>query len=541
MNPGQLQILQAAEAFDWLDSPGKQAAWESLYQRCAWRFATLSPRYYRLWFDHYADQWQPLLIVAEATGGELRLLMPLAIRNDSITGAGAHQAEYQGWLSAEPESHELLHDALCALNERLPGHTLRFHYLAPSIPAEVVERLCRRNPRVIASPCSRPLLRLDDDTVRQALRKKNTRSKLNRLKRRGELSCRRLSDPEEIERRLDAIIGMYDLRQGAANDSCPFVDDPHKRGFLIDWAKHAAAGELHVSCLMLDEEIIGAHIGVIGNEGCQLAILAYSPSYGAYSPGKLQVYETARLLAAEGIHWLDLTPGGDPWKERFASEHDQVFSVTVYPSRLAAKRVRLGSRIESFARRLLDLIGISPRKIKAALRLARNSSPHSRAVEPDEEANRKVEYHLVEFPALGGANVGEVHLDTLSDLTRYRPDGNGPGRQAFLRQALDRLESGHSAFTLMSGELLACCAWVTFDPARTAIIRDMYCSPDFPDAAARLMRGMLGRFKDSGVEAVLLRIPGSRVANAEWLAELGFRAADQPRGERPAGIPNEKP
>ncbi len=541
MNQGQLQILLGAQAFEWLDSPGNQAAWESLYQCCAWRFPTLGPRYFRLWFRHYAGQWQPLLVVLETTGGELQLVMPLAIRKDLITGAGANQAEYQGWLCAASECPQQVHAALQALNGRFPGHPLRLHYLAPGIPSEVIESLCERNARVISSIFSRPLLQLDKDAVEQALRKKNTRSKLNRLKRRGELSCRRLTDPKEIERKLDEIIGMYDLRQGAANDSCPFVDDPHKRGFLIDWATQGATEELHISCLMLDEELIGAHIGAISGDACQLAILAYSPRFATFSPGKLQVYETARMLAGEGVHWLDLTPGGDPWKERFASEHDQVFSVTAYPSRLAATRVRLGSRIETLARRSLDRIGVSPRQIKGVLGLARDSSPRSRAVEPEQQARPEVEYRLVEFPALGGANVGEVHLDQLSDLTRYRPDGNGPSRQAFLRQALDRLESGHSAFTLMRGERLASCAWVMFDPAGTGIIRGMYCSPDFPDAAARLMIGVLGRFKDSGVEAVLLRIPGSRVANAEWLAELGFRAADQPAREHPAGIPNEKP
>ena len=540
MNHDRPQILFAEEAVEWLDFSGQQSAWEALYQRCPWRFPTLGPEYFRLWFRHYAVEWRPLLVVVSGGEGELHLVMPLAVRDGWITGAGAQQAEYQGWLCAQDESPELLQAALLAVDKRLPAHPIKLHYLAPGMPTAMIERLCERNPRMMLTRHSRPLMQLDKEVLAQALRKKGTRSKINRLRRRGELTCRRLVDPGEISKGLDAIIGMYDLRQGAANDSCPFVDDPRKRGFLLDWVNHGASEELHISCLMLDDEVIGAHIGVVSDDACQLAILAYSPRFGAFSPGKLQVYETARILVGEGVGQLDLTPGGDPWKERFASAHDKVFSLMVYPNRLTATRVRLASRIEKLARRILDRIGISPRQIKQAMSLVKGALSRSRPVEPDQDSRRKAEYRLTRFPPLDGIEVGQVHRNTLIDLTRYCPEVNQTGRQTFLQQAMDRLESGQNAYTLMCDDQLAACAWVTYDPANTAIIQDLYCSSAFPDATSRLLAGTLGELKDSGLEAVLIRIPASRVANAQWLSDLGFRATDQPDESSPAVTRDEK-
>jgi len=335
------ECLFADEALSWMDAPGNQAAWQDLYQACAWRFPTLSPAFYRLWLKHYGEEWDPLLVVANDRAGRLAGLFPLATREGLVTGAGAQQAEYQGWLSSPENGAFFLHEAIDAIKAAFPANTIRLRYLVPDIPVAAISEVCHQHPEAVLATFARPLLGLDETFVQKALRKKNTRSKINRLRRLGNLEFRRLTDINEIREKLDSIIAIYDFRQGAANNSCPFHDDPHKKDFLLDWAAEAANKELHISCLTLDDAIIGAHIGINADGKTQLAILAYSPEYSAFSPGKIQVYLTAQMLMEEGLSYLDLTPGGDPWKERFATDHDQVSAVDIYPNRTAASRVRL--------------------------------------------------------------------------------------------------------------------------------------------------------------------------------------------------------
>jgi len=538
MNQDLPQILLAEEAFDWLDSSGRQAAWEALYQRCPWRFPTLGPHYFRLWFLHYAAEWQPLLAIVATPEGELRLVMPLAVREGLITGVGAQQAEYQGWLCSEKESPDLLLATLVALDTRLPRHLLRLHYLAPGISEPTMHHLCNRNSRAMSTIHSRPLMRLDDGFAEKALRKKNTRSKINRLKRRGELTFRRLTDIAEIESRLDAIIAMYDFRQGAANDSCPFVDDPHKKAFLLDWARQSASEQLHISCLMLDDEIIGTHIGVISGDTSQLSILAYSPRYSDLSPGKIQVYETARQLAQEGLSILDLTPGGDPWKERFANEHDTVLSLTVYPDWRAALTVRLKNRLDSLARGLLELVGTSPRDIKRILRSLRPSVQLRGTGKPDNGAANLSTYQLNRFgssdsppsprrrPGSSPRAEDRIHRNALSDLTLYCENSDELTRQSFLQQALSRIESGESAYTLVRGDRLAACAWVRQEQTDMAVIHDIYCAVDEMNCRGRLISGVLAHLKEAGTGAVQLHMVPNEGHKDDWMEGLGFTSVD---------------
>ena len=39
------------------------------------------------------------------------------------------------------------------------------------------------------------------------------------------------------------------------------------------------------------------------------------------------------ISVKDGISLLDLAPGGDDWKERFASTHDEVCTLTMYGGR----------------------------------------------------------------------------------------------------------------------------------------------------------------------------------------------------------------
>lgn len=527
MKQGMPQILFAEEVFDWLDSSQNQAAWETLYRRCPWRFPTLGPEYFRLWFRHYSADWQPLLVVVAPAAGELRLIMPLAVREGLITGVGAHQAEYQGWLCREAEQHELLRTALLALDARLPAHRLRLHYLAPGISEAIVRLVCQGHSRAMSTVHSRPLMRLDPDLVDRALRKKGTRSKINRLKRRGQLTFRRFTELPDIERHLDAVIEMYDFRQGAANDSCPFVDDPHKKGFLLDWAKQAASGELHISCLMLDDEVIGAYVGLASGDTSQLAILAHAPRYSALSPGKIQVYETARLLLEEGLSCLDLTPGGDPWKERFANAHDQVFSLTVHASRRAARAVWLRKHLDSLAHRLLSKTRFSPRDIKRFLNSIRRPLQPPLANARKSGRGNLYDYQLTRHPSDGPSGNG-VHRNLLHDLTLYRATDERLSRQAFLQQALSRIESGEDVYTLLQEGHLAACAWVRPEQTDRAVIHDIRCIIDDISLPGRLTRGLLAHLKESDVTAVRLRVDANEGPGDDWIGDLGFTPVTDP-------------
>lgn len=542
-----LILLLAEEALAWLNEPANSAAWQKLYTDCPWSFPSLAPDYYRIWINHYGDVWAPLLVLAEDNAGSLLGVFPLAVGKGLITGAGAHQAEYQGWLSNEADAVDFLDHSLELLSRTFPSHKLKLRYLVPSIPSRFIEALCHRNSRVIPTHHPRPLMKLDGETIHKALRKKNTRSKINRLRRLGQLEFRRLTDPTEISEKLDEIIGLYDFRQGGANDVCPFLDDPRKKGFLLEWASQAASKALHISCLTLDDEVISAHIGVISDDEIQLAVLAYSPFYSAFSPGKLQVYHAAEMLAKADLAWFDLTPGGDPWKERFASDHDTALSLEVYTSKNEARLVRLRTGTEGMARRLLDWMGISPAKIRVLVRRRPTHGPNRtifRGREPAFTGARPLAGDGVAYRWNGilpdtKSGFAAVRRNALDDLVRYHPGDHEPGRQAFLREALARLESGDTAYTMRDGDRLACCGWLSLEPggSQPATIHDLYPWGGYQDCLETLVRGILHDLKEQGVAAVYLPIGPVEQGMPDWVTSLGFEpyAAPPSHPAPPAG------
>lgn len=454
---GQLAIsvLLGEDAFRWLESRENRDAWDALYRTCLWSTVYLSRDFFQVWAAHYGDEWNPVLILGKDRGGTVRGVAPLATRSDLLTGAGAQQAEYQGWLSSNGDAEGFLRGALERLFRTFPGRRLRLSYLPPAMPVQAVQGACREFPRIVTRSHSRPLLRLDPGSLQKVLSKKNNRSKLNRLNRRGDMEIRGFDTAEELASVLDQIISMYDFRQGAVNDSTPFAEDERKRAFLLDWMR-AVPSQLHASCMTLDGRPVAAHIGANSSAETHLAILAHSPLYSPFSPGKLHLYQSALLLAQEGREWLDLTPGGDPWKERFATDHDAVLELTGFSSSLEAIRFRVLERIGAIARTLLLKTGLSPSAVKSFLARLRNMRPA--LLFPRRSECRIYRLEREHFTA---DDSDGVRINALDQLLRYEPAPGGQNRKNFLSTALSRLESGATVYSIADDQKLICHGWIT--------------------------------------------------------------------------------
>jgi CelD/BcsL family acetyltransferase involved in cellulose biosynthesis len=450
-----ISVLVGEDAFRWLEPRENRDAWDSLYRTCPWSTVYLSREFFHVWAGHYGDEWNPVLVLGEDSGGTVRGVAPLAARSDLLTGAGAQQAEYQGWLSSGGDIEDFLRGVLESVCRTFPGRRLRLRYLPPAMPVRAVQGACREFPHIVTRPHSRPLLRMDPESLQKVLSKKSNRSKLNRLNRRGDLEIRGFDTAEELASVLDQIISMYDFRQGAVNDSTPFAEDERKKSFLLDWMQ-AAPSQLHASCMTLDGRPVAAHIGANSNTETHLAILAHSPFYSAFSPGKLHLYQSARLLAREGQEWLDLTPGGDPWKERFATDHDTVLELTGFSSSLEAIRFRVLERIGGIARGLLRKTGVSPSAVKSFLTRLRNMRPSLLLPRRSECRIYRLEReHFIADDSDG------VRINDLDQLLQYEPAPGGQNRKNFLSRALSRLESGETVYSIADNQKLVCHGWIT--------------------------------------------------------------------------------
>lgn len=426
-------VIRGRDALHWADTALKRSDWDRLWHECPWATAFQSSAFFDVWVRNYRGSWSPLIIVGWRGDGSLLGIMPLAERPGLVVGAGGHQAEYQGWISSEGEALAFLKGALEALARHVPRHEIRLRYLPAGIPVDATRWLERLQGATLTASSTRRVS-TDPAHIDGALRKKNNKSKMNRLKRLGQVELRSLGGPV-LQAELERIVAMYDFRQGALHDVCPFYDDERKLSFHLDWIR-TAPHHFHATGLYLDNRLISAMLLIRGKTDVHLAISALCPDFAAYSPTKFNIYLAARAMREEGIAFLDLTPGDDPWKSRFGDDERTVWDLVVHPTTAAAAAKQLRAAAGRAVRKVLARIGLPVARLKAVAQSVRPRRRHrDQGLQSQYMIDVSERYREYDVRDLASAN-------DLSDLHRVAARLPRSSRANFLKDALQRIEQG---------------------------------------------------------------------------------------------------
>jgi CelD/BcsL family acetyltransferase involved in cellulose biosynthesis len=364
-----VKVALGADAWAALESRALLVEWEALERACPWSTPYQSSAFVLAWLRHYGGQFAPVVITQRNEEGALAGLLVLGagLQGKRLVAAGAHQAEYQGWLATPETSAGFIVQALAAVDELLPGHDLTFKYTPPGLPFQALLDSAAFGARAGVVAHRRPLMRLDEAEIAESLRKKSNKSRWSRLQRLGPVAFERVADPDAFAAMFDEIIASYEARRHAVNGVLPFGQDPRKKPFHLDLMR-ASPGLLHVTVTTLSGRVIAAHLGIAGREAVHVAIVCHAEMHADQSPGKLHLLRLGQCLLREGKGVLDLTPGGDPWKERFANGHDEVHVLTVFRSAMARRLHFLRSRGRALLKRTAVAAGISPEEARRAVR-----------------------------------------------------------------------------------------------------------------------------------------------------------------------------
>jgi len=489
-------VAHGGEARALLHDTTFRAQWQVLQSSCPWATSAQSPGFVQAWCDAYPHVGEPVLCVGRDPDGALAGLMCLVRLGSSrvLTHVGLGQAEYHGWIARPTDATAFLSAVLPALRTWLPAAAVRFGWLAPGLPAEQLtfgtdESACLRR------ASTRPILDLADaSALAQWRRKGRLRDKLRQLERSGAVTLCHVVDADECDRVLDTLIPWYDARQAAVHGDAPFQDDRAKRPF------HQAlfrAGELHVTTLCVGDRMIAANLGGIGAGEVQIGVIAHDPSFARSSPGMILIRMLAERLREEGYQRLDLTAGGDAYKERFATRHEPVVAIEMHATRWSAARSRLIAQAKQHAETWLTARGVSRRDVKLAvgrLREARLADVPAWLVGRMRPGQGARTFQLLRPPRAPDRSVGDpgelpdgagiqIARDSVAALLASDRSGRGMSRQSFLSAALHRLEGGQHCFTATSDGRLAGLLWLTpgLDPKAQG-----KALPDLPDEFAGL-------------------------------------------------------
>jgi CelD/BcsL family acetyltransferase involved in cellulose biosynthesis len=540
------EIAGGSDAESLLEDSEFCSEWGRLCRHCSWATPFQGPDFARTWYRIYRDRFEPVLFLARDKFGALNGLLPLArsISGGGLVAAGSHQAEYQGWVCAPELADRFAEHVVRTLNSAFPGAILTLRYLPPGTPTGwFASAEGRRSCQLVSH--RRPLLRLvGGKEILRSLNKKSNKSRLKRLERIGALEFLHIRDAKEFETLFDELIQYYDFRQAAVHDVSPFGGDDLKKPFHL--ALMGIPGLLHTTVLKVGGQLAAAHVGASGDKEVQLGIIAHNPLFARHSPGKFLILLLAQRLMEQGYERLDLTAGGDPYKDRFANGSDEVHTLVVFPSLKRRATAAIRSGLAQAAKRSLRTVGIDSGFVKSLVSsLAVRDGNSLAALMPGVRKwiGRQREtcvYSLDATKVLHCAGSGRVRCNFPEDLLRYPKEGGGQSRRRFLSASLVRIENGLRIYTYAEGERLLVYGWLSQKqeepflgeagqgfgfPTNSAFLFDFYeLSPGWGKGLwVPLLQAMLRDAAEiQGTARTFVSVPAHHTTLRSAIEEVGF-------------------
>lgn len=538
----QLRIVHDADAQALLEDVDFQEQWQRLYERCPWSTPFQSHTFVETWYRCYSAAFRPLIVIGRSSGGELAGVLPLGIAVDGgqLVVAGGDQCEYHGWLTSQADCAEFMRLALKEVGRWSSARRLEFRYLPPGISLDWLSSLASSGPDTELTTYVAPVLRLDEPGVDSFIQMgKTNRSYWNRLARQGHLEFKQIQDADALAKVLDEIITQYDMKMAATYEATPFRSDPRKRPFHLALMR---AGLLHLTVMTLDKRVIASETCLCDRHTVHLGFASFSPVHGQCSPGTLHIHMLAEHLQKQGYRVMDLTPGDDRWKARFANDHRTVqgLSVRFRGSRLWRETYGAVKKVE---RRLTDRSAALARVIRVAKAARRWREFGARLPAAASQFYDYRELHIYSLDTHEECDAERddaVRRNCLDDAFGLETTGRRRLVQS-LRSTWQKLLAGHQMYTYVRDGRLLWQGWSVFSkkvqclpeidahhlwPANSVVLHGFWTRPgEAPNAMLlRCLPQMLHDVSlNDHVKTVLIAAPREGLTSLRGIEELGFR------------------
>src|SRR5262245_38016011 len=448
--------------------------WKELYDKCPWGTVFQSADFVITWYETYVNQYAPVIVSGIDGEGELVGLFTLATdtKSGELVAAGSNQAEYQAWLAEPQDANEFIESALEKLCGEFPNRSLTLLFMPPDAPVGWAEAGNRWSGHCHVRRLSRGLMEVGDgSSFKDTLRKKK-QSKINRLKRLGELRLDRIRDPDELGAVFDDIVRYQTLRLRAIYNLPYAPSDPLKKTFHMNLMRLPRM--LHATALRVDDRLISAQIHFYNREQVLLWLITHSPFHARYSPGELHTLMIGAELAKENVPVFDLTPGGK-YKDRYATNYDEVYVDILFFSRARLIQYKLKRRLAEAAKAAIRVFNITPEQARDAYLTFLDMRKKWSRLKPGDlisECLRKLKRSLWSKDELCvyAYNLDQTHSqpapqamkrNQISDLLIYQPaEAWQPSVNKFMKRALENLEAGHCVYTRVEDGKLAQYCWL---------------------------------------------------------------------------------
>src|SRR5262245_703611 len=549
----KIEILADNTAKKLLEDAKFLEKWEKLYDKCPWGSVFQSADFVVTWYETYFNQFAPVIVTGLNGGGELVGLFTLAVdtKSGELVVAGSKLAEYHAWLAEPQDADTFIESALEKLCGQFPNRSLTLLFAPPNAPVGWAEAGNRWGRRCNVRRLSRGLMEIGDGSgFKETLRKKK-QSKINRLKRLGELHLDRIHDSDELGAVFDEMITYQTLRLRAIYNLPDVQSDQLKKTFHMNLMRLPRM--LHATALRVNDRLISAQIHFYNKEQVLLWLITHSPFYARYSPGELHTLMIGAELAREAVPVFDLTPGGN-YKDRYATNYDEVYVITVFFSRLRRYQYKVKRMLAEIAKSAIRVFNITPEQARDSFSTfldLRQKWARLRSTDLLSECLRKLKRSLwyKDEIYVYAYNVDQTHgqpgsetmqRNRIAALLVYQPmEAWQPSVNKFMKRALENLEAGHRVYTRVEDGKLAQYCWLIEPngqkwptdmgdqclvlPPDSALITDFYThrqGRSLPHSSLRQI--LLDASSATGAKQVYIAIPAGSDVMRQTIEGAGF-------------------
>jgi RimJ/RimL family protein N-acetyltransferase len=292
-------------------------------------------------------------------------------------------------------------------------------------------------------------------------------------------------------------------------------------------------GNVNLTVTYLNDRPIAGLWGLVSKNRVHLCLIMHSPILAEHSIGKLHIMKLSESLLSDHIDTLDLTPGSDPWKERFANSHDEVAEAIIYRSVFAKIKGELIYKFLNWVRLMANRAGITTAKLKSILAVIRSLSLTKlwQWIKKDQpfliyQVDRSFNVDLHRHK--------KIRCNELNDLLLFQENGTSHSETGFLSSALARLEQGEKVYTMTHGNRLVYYCWMDIAPSDkkpialppdSIALHDFFFDLDFKKTGffRDSMEHLLNEaFADPKIQSAYIFVPADNQSFCQILEAMGF-------------------
>ena len=419
-----------------------------------------------VWYKYYSVVFEPVIFTAFNESDELVGFIGMVWDEKTQELRHAGHPQYHGWLAKPDYEIPFLQQVFRYIRDEFPIKKLSWSVLPPGLSPDVLESALDSDIYMTYQETVSPMWSLQSpERLKKLLKNKAIKASFNRYKRRGNFRFEVIHEPEHLRKVLNIAKDQIDFRNEAVNNTLPFQSDPIKIDYHCEQLE--IPGRILPFALWLDDQLLSFNMGIISKKYFKGRITSFDPSEYKYSPGTLLLIKLSEYLAENGYETLDLTPGSNSYKDRFADTMVELRKPTIHFSNIAYRKNLLKQHLVKGSRTLLiDKLGVDIKKtrqwktnLKELPQKIRKSSVLLNITKGSPRFKQPKLIHLKGPEIVSSTVLKKVKIQEYEDLLKYKGTHPFLTRRGLLIDAQNKFAYGNILHSVSDDEKLLWYVW----------------------------------------------------------------------------------